>query len=136
MKRFGKYKILRKIERNWVHFLVYRALLESSDREVELRLFRFLTKRGSDLDLRFMAEYEILSTLDHPSILKILELGYAQGHSFYVTDWRDALPVSGLLEERNAPLAPVMVVDGQVYGRMNPKRIETILDRYKNKEGG
>ena len=33
-------------------------------------------------------------------------------------------------------LSPVMVVDGQVYGRMNPKRIETVLARYKNEEGG
>ncbi|MBU2547888.1 MAG: NADH-quinone oxidoreductase subunit NuoE [Proteobacteria bacterium] len=31
-------------------------------------------------------------------------------------------------------LSPVMVVNGQVYGRMNPKRIETVLVRYM-KEG-
>jgi len=29
-------------------------------------------------------------------------------------------------------LSPVMVVNGQVYGRMNPKRIETLLERYCN----
>jgi NADH:ubiquinone oxidoreductase subunit E len=32
-------------------------------------------------------------------------------------------------------LSPVMVVNGQVYGRMNPKRIETVLARYMKKEG-
>ena len=32
-------------------------------------------------------------------------------------------------------LSPVMVVNGQVYGRLNPKRIETILARYQA-EGG
>ena len=32
-------------------------------------------------------------------------------------------------------LSPVMVVNGQVYGRMNPKRIETVLSQYmKNDE--
>jgi NADH-quinone oxidoreductase subunit E/NADP-reducing hydrogenase subunit HndA len=31
-------------------------------------------------------------------------------------------------------LSPVMVVNGQVYGRMNPKRIEVVLDMYRDKD--
>jgi NADH:ubiquinone oxidoreductase subunit E len=31
-------------------------------------------------------------------------------------------------------LSPVMVVNDKVYGRMNPKRIENVLDLYKKKE--
>jgi len=31
-------------------------------------------------------------------------------------------------------LSPVMVVNGQVYGRMNPKRIEVILGMYSSKD--
>lgn len=33
-------------------------------------------------------------------------------------------------------LSPVMVVGGQVYGRMNPKKIEIILDSYRQKQDG
>ncbi|MEW6262791.1 MAG: NADH-quinone oxidoreductase subunit NuoE [Thermodesulfobacteriota bacterium] len=33
-------------------------------------------------------------------------------------------------------LSPVMVVNGQVYGRMNPKRIETVLAQYLSKGDG
>ena len=32
-------------------------------------------------------------------------------------------------------LSPVMVVNNQVYGRMNPKRIEVVLDMYRDKDG-
>jgi len=31
-------------------------------------------------------------------------------------------------------LAPVMVVNGKIYGRMNPKRIENVLDMYRKKD--
>jgi NADH:ubiquinone oxidoreductase subunit E len=33
-------------------------------------------------------------------------------------------------------LSPVMVVNGQIYGRMNPKRIETVLAAYQGKKDG
>jgi NADH-quinone oxidoreductase subunit E len=31
-------------------------------------------------------------------------------------------------------LSPVMVVNGQVYGRLNPKRIETVLEQYQQEK--
>jgi len=103
-ERYARYVVTRRLARSWPHFTLYEALQEGLDRRVELRVFTVPPRTADESVRRFEREYKTLCKLDHPHILKILDLGVAEGRPFYVTDLRIATSVGELLLAENRPL--------------------------------
>ena len=102
--QFSRYVVTKRLDRSWPHFSFYEALQEGLDRLVELRVFSPPPKDKEGALARFEREYKTLCKLDHPNILKILDLGVANGSPYYITDLRSSCSVASLLAHRKEPL--------------------------------
>ena len=64
---------------------------------VALKVIRYVPDAGSeDLFDRFLQEYEIIAALDHPNVVKIIDLGAADDHAFLAMEYL----AGGTLAER------------------------------------
>jgi serine/threonine protein kinase len=82
------------------HFEVYRATQDGLERDVEVRIFKIKSRKGKAPAIkRFKREYKILARLDHPNIIKILDLGTKLDQAYYVTDLRNSKSIDEIQKE-------------------------------------
>jgi serine/threonine-protein kinase len=92
--RIGSYRIVRVLGRGGMG-TVYLADREATDfrQQVALKVMR----RGLDTDdliARFRAERQILATLDHPNIARLIDVGATpQGLPYFVMEFVDGKPI-------------------------------------------
>jgi eukaryotic-like serine/threonine-protein kinase len=105
-KKFGHYRILREVGRGGMG-TVFAALRD--DGEFEQRAAVKLIKRGlisHDIVRRFRRERQILATLTHPNIARLLDGGMSkEGLPFYVMEYIEGEPIDRYCLSRNLPLA-------------------------------
>ncbi len=93
-RRFGPYRVVREIGRGGMG-AVYLA--ERDDGQFRQRVALKLIKRGMDTDLvlrRFRAERQILASLDHPNIARLLDGGTTDdGRPYFVMEHVDGRPI-------------------------------------------
>src|SRR5690349_10203934 len=93
-RRFGPYRIVREIARGGMG-AVYLA--ERADGQFTQQVAIKLIKRGMDTDLvvdRFRAERQILASLDHPNIARLLDGGTTDdGRPYFVMEFIDGVPI-------------------------------------------
>lgn len=93
-QRIGSYQILDEISRGGMG-VVYLA--RRADREYQKQVAIKIVKRGVDTDAivrRFRRERQILASLDHPNIAKLLDGGTTDdGLPYFVMDYVDGLPI-------------------------------------------
>jgi eukaryotic-like serine/threonine-protein kinase len=100
-KRVGQYRLIRKIGRGGMG-AVYLAHRDDEQyrKEVAIKLITF----GFDLDevhRRFRHERQILATLDHPNIAKLLDGGTTQdGLPYFVMELIEGMPVDEYSDAR------------------------------------
>ncbi|HEY0380430.1 MAG TPA: protein kinase [Pyrinomonadaceae bacterium] len=101
-RRVGPYKIVREIGRGGMG-AVYMA--EREDGEFRRRVAIKLIKRGMDTDFilrRFRNERQILASLDHPYIARLLDGGTTEdGLPYFVMEYIEGLPIYRFCDERN-----------------------------------
>jgi serine/threonine protein kinase/tetratricopeptide (TPR) repeat protein len=94
-RRVGAYRVVREIGRGGMG-AVFEAV--RADDEFEKRVAVKLIKRGMDTDAilrRFRIERQILATLDHPNIARLLDGGTtADGLPYLVMEYVEGLPVN------------------------------------------
>ena len=78
--RVGPYAVLREVARGGMAS-VYEVVDPVDGGRLALKL---LHQRGA-AQLRFVREYEALTRLDHPNILRVFRFGQADGHGPYLT---------------------------------------------------
>lgn len=78
----GHYRLLEEIARGGMG-IIYRALQEGSQRIVALKMILPHQQSAPEMIARFRAEREIVTSLDHPNILPIYEIGEADGIPYY-----------------------------------------------------
>lgn len=104
-QRFGAWQIDEKVARGGLA-TVYRAHREDVESGASAA-FKVL-RRGLDTDdvvARFRAERQILSSLDHPSISRILDGGaLPDGRPFLVLEFVDGEPITAYCEARELDL--------------------------------
>jgi serine/threonine-protein kinase len=99
--RVGAYRIEREIGRGGMSrvFLAQRA-----DGQFEQRVALKLLRPGLDSDVdraRFRAERQILATLNHPNIARLLDGGLAEGgHPYLVLEYVEGQPIDAYCQER------------------------------------
>ncbi|HEX8474338.1 MAG TPA: tetratricopeptide repeat protein [Pyrinomonadaceae bacterium] len=100
-RRIGAYRIIREIGRGGMG-AVYLA--ERADSEFRKRVAIKLIKRGMDTDFilrRFRNERQILATLDHPNIARLLDGGTTDdGLPYFVMEHIEGLPIYRFCDER------------------------------------
>lgn len=77
-----KYRIAGELGKG-AHGVVYRATEIDGGRDVALK---FLQPEASEERVRFLREMELLSSLDHPNILKVLGSGVDEGTPYVVVE--------------------------------------------------
>jgi serine/threonine-protein kinase len=113
-RRFGAYRVVREIGRGGMSH-VYLA--ERADGQFTQQVALKLLRPGLDSDLdrrRFRAERQILASLDHPGIARLLDGGIADdGTPYLVLELVDGKPIDAYCTERELSMR---------------KRIELFLD--------
>ena len=100
-ERIGRFRVLAELGRGGMG-VVYRALDPSSGREVALKVLTALA--DPEERLRFAREAETARAIDHPHVLRVLEVGQEGARPFLVTE---LAPAGSLAERlRQAPLPP------------------------------
>jgi serine/threonine protein kinase len=94
-----KYVPKRKLRGIGGVYTVYEATQVGLNRPVELRVLNCKLQPGSGELLRFQHELSCLASLDHPSIIRVLDLGVMEEHVFYVTDLRNAKSLQELTDK-------------------------------------
>jgi serine/threonine-protein kinase len=75
------------------------------NRRVALKLMRAITGDGALLTRRFRAERQILASLEHPNIARLLDGGLTpEGIPYYVMEYVEGKPLDRYVAERNLPV--------------------------------
>ena len=100
-RRFGPYRVVREVGRGGMGAVF---LAERADGQFEQRVAVKLIKRGMDTDLvlgRFRAERQILASLEHPNIARLLDGGTTDdGLPYFVMEYIDGEPIDRYAAER------------------------------------
>lgn len=100
-QQLGPYRLIRRLGRGGMA-TVYLA--ERDDEQWEQRVAIKILRRGLDTEdvvRRFFAERQILSTLDHPNVARLLDGGStAEGLPYLVMEYVEGTPITAYCEER------------------------------------
>jgi non-specific serine/threonine protein kinase/serine/threonine-protein kinase len=100
-RRFGPYRVTRELGRGGMG-AVYLA--ERADGTFQQRVALKLVKRGMDIEqvvARFRAERQILASLEHPNIARLLDGGASDdGQPFLVMEYIDGQRIDEYVRER------------------------------------
>ncbi|GAC1401124.1 MAG: hypothetical protein NVSMB56_16250 [Pyrinomonadaceae bacterium] len=98
-RRIGAYKIIREINRGGMG-AVYLA--ERADEQFKKQVAIKLIKRGletKEISRRFRHERQILATLDHPNIARLIDGGTTEdGSPFFVMEYVEGVPIDEYCE--------------------------------------
>jgi serine/threonine protein kinase/tetratricopeptide (TPR) repeat protein len=105
-RRLGQYQILEQIGSGGMGE-VYRA--ERIDQQYQKQVAIKLVRAGQDTDFivsRFRNERQILASLDHPNIARLLDGGTTEeGIPYFVMDLIEGQPITEYCDSRNLPVA-------------------------------
>ena len=100
--RCGPYRLVRLLGNGGMGS-VYLA--ERADGELEQRVAIKFLRTGADLPSfrdRFLRERQILASLNHPGIARLLDAGHIGGHPYLVMEYVDGAPIDRYASELDA----------------------------------
>ncbi|MBL9139130.1 MAG: protein kinase [Verrucomicrobiales bacterium] len=101
--RFGDYELVEEIARGGAG-VVYRARQRSLNRVVALKMLLFGGGGDPDRIRRFRVEATTAASLNHPNIVRVLDIGEHNGQPYLAMELVDGSSLDGLIRDR--PLAP------------------------------
>ena len=100
--RLGDYELLEEISRGGMG-IVYRARQVSLDRIVAVKMLLAGPLATKDFVRRFRTESAAAASLQHPNIVAIHEVGFAQGQHFFAMDYIEGLTLGQLVARGPLP---------------------------------
>ncbi|CAN5782182.1 hypothetical protein BH23PLA1_BH23PLA1_24770 [soil metagenome] len=97
------YTIERKLGQGGMG-VVYLARRERDGAAVALKTITPATAGTEGAVARFLLEADVLRQLDHPKIVRFLEMGQADGQLYFVMEYVPGLDAWGLLKRQGGPL--------------------------------
>ncbi|HET9038998.1 MAG TPA: serine/threonine-protein kinase, partial [Gemmatimonadales bacterium] len=129
-RRFGPYRVVRELARGGMG-AVYLA--QRDDGAFEQRVALKLIKRGMDSDqvvARFRAERQILASLEHPNIARLLDGGASDdGQPYLVMEYIDGQRIDEFARERRLPVAERLRLWLQVCGAVSYAHQQLVVHR-------
>lgn len=111
LQTFSKYSILKKLGGAGSHSTAFEARQGGLDRTVELRILNRRIQEDQPAYQRFQREFRVLAALDHPALIKVLDLGTADGRVYYTTDLREAETLGARLDATRGGFDADQVLD-------------------------
>lgn len=102
----SRYRIVKPLPDAGPHVKSFEARQAGLDRAVELRVLNRRVAKEDPAFLRFQREFQALASVDHPAVIKVLDLGAADGRLYYTTDRRDSETLRENLRRRGGSLDP------------------------------
>jgi serine/threonine protein kinase len=124
----GHYKILGPIGKGGMGE-VYLASDEKLDRKVALKLLPSAFTKSSERLLRFIQEAKAASSLNHPNIITIHEIGEAEGVHFIATEFIDGHTLRQHLAQARMKLLDVLDVSIQAASALQAAHAAGIVHR-------
>ncbi|MGD2110613.1 MAG: serine/threonine-protein kinase, partial [Phycisphaerae bacterium] len=122
------YKLLGEVHRGG-QGVVYRALQESTRRQVALKVIHGGHLSGEVARLRFERETHILARLEHPNIVTIHDSGSAEGNAYYVMDFVDGSPLDGYVKRTPLSLDETLRLFATVCDAVHEAHVRGIIHR-------
>jgi len=98
-EKLDNYEIEAEIGRGGMG-TVYKAINLSSGQEVALKVLPPELSRQPNFLLRFKREIATLRQLDHPGIVKMLDVGDKEGHYYYAMEYIDGQSLEEILDHK------------------------------------
>jgi len=103
---FGNYTLFGRTRREGAHIEAYVACRRGLRRMVEMRVLASSPGIDSPLTKRFFHELQVVSTIDHPGVLIVLDVGFHKGRAYFTTPLRKSLRLREYLERQGGKLSP------------------------------
>lgn len=98
MERFGKFEIIEEIARGGMG-IVYKAVDPERAGVVALKVLIAGDEAPEKSIQRFYQEAEAISRLQHPNIVKVLEIGEADGRHYYTMNFVDGMTLDSVIKK-------------------------------------
>lgn len=110
-QQIGSYRIVRELGGGGmgVVFLAERQIGKARQ-TVALKLIRSSLASNDEILRRFEQEREILASLDHPNIARLLDVGTAEGVPYFVMDYIEGEPIDEYCQRNEMDLARKLVL--------------------------
>src|SRR5690554_1919804 len=129
-ERIGPYRVLARLGSGGMG-VVYLA--ERDDGQFRRRVAIKLIRRGLDsieVYRRFLAERQILASLDHPGIAKLLDGGATEdGHPFLVMEYVEGLPIDAYCDRHRLDVEQRLRLFRQVCGAVHYAHQNLVIHR-------
>src|SRR6202162_1256765 len=126
--RLGPYEILAPLGAGGMGE-VYRARDTRLDRTVAVKILPSHLSSDPILRQRFEQEAKAISSLNHPHICALYDVGHQDGTDFLVMEYLEGETLAKLLEKGPLPLAQVLKFDMEIAGALDKAHRQGIVHR-------
>jgi len=128
IRRFGDYVLLEEISRGGMG-VVYRALQVSLGRIVAVKMLLAGPLATKDFVQRFRTEAAAAASLQHPNIVAIHEVGFAEGQHFFAMDYVEGLTLAQLVAKGPLPARQAAIYLRTIAGAIDFAHERNVLHR-------
>lgn len=125
---FGGYRILGEIHRGG-QGVVYRAIQESTQRVVAIKVMSEGPFAGQDDRTRFEREKQILARFNHPSIVTIRDSGSAAGCAYFVMDYVEGDALDAYVDARELSIGQTLRLFLKICDAVNAAHLRGVIHR-------
>ncbi len=122
-----QYSVLSKVGRGGVG-VVYKALDNLLQREVAIKLL-LQAQKSEQSQSRFVRETRVLSSLDHPNIVKLYAADFNSQLPFIVMEWIDGQPLSEFVESGNVNTLSLKTIVEQLFSALDYSHSKGVVHR-------
>jgi serine/threonine protein kinase len=130
-ERIGDYRLVREVGRGAMG-VVFEAL-DAEDRRVALKVLvppaLMPAEEREGLHRRFLREASALGAVDHPNVVRIHQVGEADGHLYLAMDFLDGRNLREVLRDGPLPPAHAVTVAGQLLDALEAVHTVGIVHR-------
>jgi DNA-binding response OmpR family regulator/tRNA A-37 threonylcarbamoyl transferase component Bud32 len=99
---FRGYRVERKIGSGGMSD-VFLATRERDEQQVVLKVLDMRSEKKRHLLSRFIQEYNLVSRIEHPNVVRIFDQGITEDHAFIAMEYMDGGDLRALVKSRPAP---------------------------------
>ncbi len=125
---FPSYTITREIHRGG-QGVVYQATQRSTTRTVAIKVLREGAFAGDKDRQRFDREVEILASLNHPNIVKVLDSGSAGGNFYYAMDYIEGQGLDAWMSASSRTVEEVIKLFLKIGDAVNAAHLKGVIHR-------